>query len=447
MSAYNPPIENVPIFDSALFSDTNSDTLTIPIADKRYLRFPIGQGQETIPSLIVSGTTTLNGSVAVNNNSAITLNGNSNIQQTASTTANNLTETLFETSFGTSLSPTIQVGDTIANQYIAFIPNSSSYNPATTAGNEVILAIGNAIGTETLELTTWSATNSSVKVAPTSVSMGAGGTTSTPTTSVVCNGTSVVVAPSITFPDTRVQNSAFTGAGALTGSYTNTNMTIDANGKITALANGSTTIPSNLTPNSVNITSSVGTAPNPSAGISNAWNSNSAISFSGYGGRTIASYNGDFIAGTGIQIDSWTGTALSSSPSSLFELNFTFFKSDGTEWGQTYCYLQLYPNKLFTFTGTDISNWNINNKINGDDSYVVSSPTYAPNGRWYWTYQQNFSGVSGTQAFLNVHQNYLTIVFQLPSSGLYYYECNFRCLDNTSLTSTGNSWNIYTFSP
>ena len=29
----------------------------------------------------------------------------------------------------------------------------------------------------------------------------------------------------------------------------------------------------------------------------------------------------------------------------------------------------------------------------------------------------------------------------------YYYECNFRCLDNTSLTSTGNSWNIYTFSP
>jgi hypothetical protein len=111
MSAYNPPTENVPIFDSSLFRQENTDgTLTIPIADKRYLRFPIGQGQETIPSLVVQGQTKTN---------------------------------------------------------------------------------------------------------------------------------TLLIETSETFPDNTTQTTAYTGAKALAGSYTNTNMTIDANGKITALANGS----------------------------------------------------------------------------------------------------------------------------------------------------------------------------------------------------------------
>ena len=46
--------------------------------------------------------------------------------------------------------------------------------------------------------------------------------------------------------DSTTQTSAYTGAGALTGSYTNTNMTINNDGKITAIASGSTPILSDV---------------------------------------------------------------------------------------------------------------------------------------------------------------------------------------------------------
>jgi hypothetical protein len=68
MSAYAPPIENVPIFDSSLFSTPVNDTLTQAEADKLYLKFPLGQGAETIPSLIVSGAATTNGNAGYASN-------------------------------------------------------------------------------------------------------------------------------------------------------------------------------------------------------------------------------------------------------------------------------------------------------------------------------------------------------------------------------------------
>ena len=58
MSAYPPPTANIPVFNSSLFESTTS-ALTQTTADSRYLKFPIGQGTESIPSLIVGGTSTL----------------------------------------------------------------------------------------------------------------------------------------------------------------------------------------------------------------------------------------------------------------------------------------------------------------------------------------------------------------------------------------------------
>jgi hypothetical protein len=69
MSAYNPPVENVPIFDASLFRTTNSSTsgfLTRDEADRLFLQFPFGQGTETLPALNVSGNQTTTGNIVMN---------------------------------------------------------------------------------------------------------------------------------------------------------------------------------------------------------------------------------------------------------------------------------------------------------------------------------------------------------------------------------------------
>lgn len=65
MSAYPPPTEILPIFDSNNFHLNGSETLTKAEADKLYLQFPIGQGTQTIPELLVSNDTTISGDCEV----------------------------------------------------------------------------------------------------------------------------------------------------------------------------------------------------------------------------------------------------------------------------------------------------------------------------------------------------------------------------------------------
>ena len=59
MSSSAPPTYNVSVFIPQFWANTQSNTLTQAYADANYLKFPSGQGTETIPNLIVSGTTTL----------------------------------------------------------------------------------------------------------------------------------------------------------------------------------------------------------------------------------------------------------------------------------------------------------------------------------------------------------------------------------------------------
>lgn len=57
MSSYNPPTENVAIFDSAYFS-AGDENITQNDADKRYLRYPNAQGTENLQAINVSGLAT-----------------------------------------------------------------------------------------------------------------------------------------------------------------------------------------------------------------------------------------------------------------------------------------------------------------------------------------------------------------------------------------------------
>lgn len=77
MAQYIPPTKNLSVFDSIVFpSDSNTD-LTQDEADSRYLRYSIGQGTETIPSVsitnsatlgsaIIGGATTMTGDITLN---------------------------------------------------------------------------------------------------------------------------------------------------------------------------------------------------------------------------------------------------------------------------------------------------------------------------------------------------------------------------------------------
>jgi hypothetical protein len=57
MADYNPPIENLPIFDPSVFN-TGDQYITQNDADKRYLRYPNAQGTENFGQINVNGTAT-----------------------------------------------------------------------------------------------------------------------------------------------------------------------------------------------------------------------------------------------------------------------------------------------------------------------------------------------------------------------------------------------------
>jgi len=59
MSINPPPDQNLPIFNPIDYLSSSTDGITREYADENYLKFPIGQGTETIPVLNVSGATAL----------------------------------------------------------------------------------------------------------------------------------------------------------------------------------------------------------------------------------------------------------------------------------------------------------------------------------------------------------------------------------------------------
>jgi len=55
MANYNPPTENLPIFDNSVFV-SNETPVTIDYANKHYLKYPNAQGTENLQAITVSGS-------------------------------------------------------------------------------------------------------------------------------------------------------------------------------------------------------------------------------------------------------------------------------------------------------------------------------------------------------------------------------------------------------
>lgn len=72
MAIYNPPIKNLPIFDSSVFL-TGDVFITQNQADKRYLRYQFAQGTENLQAIIVNGTALMNEKTTMTNDTIDTL--------------------------------------------------------------------------------------------------------------------------------------------------------------------------------------------------------------------------------------------------------------------------------------------------------------------------------------------------------------------------------------
>jgi hypothetical protein len=151
--------------------------------------------------------------------------------------------------------PSFIIKDTVTNKAIQFNPQIPSvyYNYITQPGDSVIYAAATSNNNSTLTLTTTSDTNSGVRITATSAMIGAGGTSSTPTSSILFSGTTAVmngslqmVNGSLTFPNSTVQNTAYAlpSPAPTPGTYTNASITVNSAGQITSASTGST---SNIT--------------------------------------------------------------------------------------------------------------------------------------------------------------------------------------------------------
>ena len=90
MANYNPPLENLPIFDNSVFL-SNETPVTIDYANKHYLKYPNAQGTENLQTINVAGVATFNNNAVVNgvatfNNNAV-INANLLIDDTANNTS------------------------------------------------------------------------------------------------------------------------------------------------------------------------------------------------------------------------------------------------------------------------------------------------------------------------------------------------------------------------
>jgi len=245
MATYNPPTEDLAIFDPSVFL-----TADIPITqaegDKRYLRFPNAQGTENLAATNVNGVLTANGDVLFANLNPPTSNATQPASNDSSTKVPTTAWVQTAVSAGSAnllSSNNIWTGtNDFSNNVVIGSSGTSNLSPTfTTYKTNLILGTGgqgqldvecpiNVGGFGSINLL-----NADIQMNDDAI-INQFGTRTIPN---VLYSTNILNGSRIQYnSDNTQQTSAFTGAGALAGTYTSTNMTLDANGRITAITNG-----------------------------------------------------------------------------------------------------------------------------------------------------------------------------------------------------------------
>lgn len=410
MAIYSPPTEQLPIFDSSVFKNDDL-ALTIGNAKKMFLRYPNAQGTENLQSINVGGLATF---TTPSNGTAIIVNASSGYSNTG-LTLNNIG--IYQTGVGNQNYMNSIDLNSNANLNIGSITSKINYNGFNNNLDEYLQQYVDNTGSYIWEYISTTA-QTILNLNPTS-----GMTISPPIFSTY-------TMPAIDDSSTRIPT---------------TNWVQDLIASFPTPVN----LP-NI--NFLGITAS-GTGSPSNSGISNMYNSGALVSKSS---GNVTGYGS-------------TGFYTSSSPISIifkndingppainisceFKINIFFFNPSTGAYGQTSFNLLIFPQALES--GAPLANWgsptstiyNVNNKINNDSSFIITGqPTYAPYGRQYWTYNQQFSGSSGANGyFLGVNNGAgsYSVKFYPIFPTIVYYSMTCEILNSNGTNSLNNGVNI-----
>lgn len=208
MASYEPPTENLAIFDPSVFI-TGDEALTYNEAVKKFLKYPNAQGLENLQAINVNGiaefnttanfnsTTTFDGNATFNATSdIIQVSGSGILQQPASTyisgPPNVLNRTAIITDAGVGTTTTLTIADNVSDNTLFFVPNASNnaYDNIVNAGDFAIttanatpLVLSNGDGTST----------NGIRIDTTQLLLGYGGSADIPTNNIAFNTASGIV--------------------------------------------------------------------------------------------------------------------------------------------------------------------------------------------------------------------------------------------------------------
>ena len=475
MASYNPPLENLPIFDSSVFNNVE-EPLTTSSAGTQFLKYPIAQGTETLSDIIVlgtsnfSGTETHNGQIIANNN--ITINNASVINQTDQTTnvSNNFKSSYVYGDFSIISNGTyggairfgqigqLNYGDNFTQQY----QSGSQFSVISQSlGGSILLTQRNALNNafrNLLQLTTTGSTmqrsasdgnyavlslkeqdsGGTIMVYP-NVSVGSympiiagdnlivsrNSNTNTPNTTALVVGCHSNVSNGLKIDS--VGNTTLIGQGGTTNGVYTTSFSCDGTSSTikgpavfsstTAPTSAQTILASNDNSNNIPTTAWVQTAivnvaASPLYFRAYKFMTNPALPFTT---NPIGNLNINFTNGSTLKIND----SITIRFSIRYDYNDTSSTAQSTYYNSYYGNLIIYPNRVITNTSS-VPVY-LNGSLNGQTSYTYNNATFAPNGRYIWT--ENYSNTQIIDSLNNnpnpiiitsILQSQLTLQFNIP---------------------------------